>query len=740
MRNSIAALQRITPIVLLFLLSLSHPSLALQYFRPNALSPLIYDDPATLITPSALFVQPDGGFRIIDAGSNSSRLKEYSPDGIFVKGEIPSYSTDNHPILPSPGFNPFGPLSWSEGAGKLFILETRESGQTLKVAQDSSGWDIELPGGNSLHLLSDPSESVLFSDFGLADSEGEVTLFLNLEGYDKVTTDREGNIYALSIEGLGKFNKYAIPQWNNYFRAKPEGQFLPISIAVAADDVVVTGVLLPPGMDAYQFRSQYESVLSANPSLPAEEIRHLLESLLRSGTPILLGFSARTGKAQPGLVLSGMPVSLDTNAFGDVFVLLYGRQKAVVSRIAPGLSEELPLFELPLGNKTLQGTSRIAVGGNLIYFDRTEISYDENGEYHEKLTIERYKSDGKGMPEKFADYPVYQGGYLVAGLAANPNGGIYCAGSKFAFSPDGKIIPGGAFLDSYDSAGNRLLDFLTGSEGTLIPNALAMTPEGDIILAIAYETQSLSKPWAMRFSADGHLLKEFSYLGNAGISEINMVAGGTIAIAPDGLIYQCDNIRPPDPDEPYMRLFDRDGNHSADLTKFSLINSGLVGMAAGDAVLSWQQHYLLRIRSEVIISQVDLGTHFYDADILGVSSADALMYILASDSVIYTLPIKDGWDNRNYPSDEIDIAAEGLRSIVMDYITAYGSPPDRLDYRFLDDNKKEADLDGLLEDFYGPGPFDYRNPGKGEFSFLLLGRDPFQTLLRVTRTGIKPVL
>jgi len=712
----------------------------MQFNRPFELTPLIYDDPSTLIIPAALFVMPDGEFTIIDAGSNSSRLKIYSPEGVFVKGEIPSYSTEGQTAQPSPSFNPFGPAPWIERTGKIYLLEARESGQTLKVISDSSGYEVDLPPKYSFHLIDSPSKAVLFNSNGLADSEGEITLPLNLEGYDKVTIDKEGNIYALSLEGLGKFNQYGIPQWNRLFPEKPEGQFIPVSFAAIEGNILVAGILLPSGVKASKFRSDYEAMLSANPSLPPEEIRHLLGNLQRTSTPLLISYSARAGKAGSGLELGGIPIWVETNADDDVFVLSYKDGKTIVSRIAPGLSEELPLFTVELGERVLKGTTEIAASSGSLYYDCTEISYDENGEYQEKLTIERRQSDGKGSPEKFAAYSIYSGGYLVAGLAANANGNIYCAGSKFSFSPDGKIIPGGVFLDSYDPSGTRLLDCLSGSEQTLIPNALAITPEGDIIIAMAYETQSLSRPWAMRFSPDGHLLKEFSYLDKAGISEINMVAGGTIAVGTDGVIYQCDNIRPPDPGKAYMRLFDMDGNYSADLTKFSLISSGLLGIAGDEAILSWQERYLLHIKSEVIISQADLGPHFADADVLGVTSASESMYMLSSNGVIYELPIDEEWDKKSYPSDDVEVAADELRNIVMDYINTYGFPPEKLDYKFLSEQKKEAELDGLLEVFFGPGPFDYQDLGQGEFSFLLLGRDPYQSLLRVTRTGVKPVL
>ena len=98
------------------------------------LKPLIFDDPSVTILPVAFFIEPDGGFTVIDAGSNSSRIKVFTEDGNILTEKLPSFSTEDSTTPGMIGLNPFGIVPWSgDGDGTVFLLEDRPAGRVLPV-------------------------------------------------------------------------------------------------------------------------------------------------------------------------------------------------------------------------------------------------------------------------------------------------------------------------------------------------------------------------------------------------------------------------------------------------------------------------------------------------------------------------------------------------------------------------------------------------------------------------------
>jgi hypothetical protein len=216
-----------------------------------------------------------------------------------------------------------------------------------------------------------------------------------------------------------------------------------------------------------------------------------------------------------------------------------------------------------------------------------------------------------------------------------------------------------------------------------------------------------------------------------------MVAGGTIGVANDGTIIQCDNLRHPDPDKPYMRIFSPEGKYVRDLRKYCMLNSGLLGFADGQPILSWRKRYLLMLEGEYVAAQADLGGHFESVEANEIISDGENLYLLATDGAIYKLPIYDGWTTDSYSLDEVESAAEAFRNIMLVYISTYGSPPGEVDLEFWQLHESEDRIDGLLEFFFGDGPFDYRVNGRDDFSFKLFGRDSYQTIFQVTRDEVE---
>jgi len=700
------------------------------------LTPIIYDDPSSLILPAAFFVRPDRGILIIDAGSNSARINFYSEEGQLLDARLPAYSADVSTTPALPGFNPFAKTSWSyDGNGTVLILEHHPGGQVLRGVSREKMWDRDLSPETGFRLTTRSGETPLFDQTGLFNIDGERIKTLNLEGYEKVTFDENGDIYALSEHGLAKFNSYGIPRWTREFPDTEEGSFLPISFAAAGPSIVVAGIVLPSGLDIYEFLVNYEAAYASNPDLSPAEILDLFDYLAGSGTPLLLKYSTLDGELVAGMELSACPIWVDALSEGEIYLLNLDSGQARITRVSPDFSEDLTIFETECGKRSLEGVSKIILAGGYIYHDISENEVAEDGIYRDKISIIRRPLDAPGETEVFATKPQYEGGYLVAGLASG-NDTIYLAGAKFSFSPGGEVTPGGPFLDAYDSNGALVLNFLDGADPGIIPNALACGIENDILLAITNESGALSTSWALRFSSDGHLLGEFFYLGPGGVNEINMVAGGTIGVTSDGTIYQCDNLRPPDPDEPYMRKFNKKGKFIEDLRKFSLINSGLAGIVDDHPIMLWRNRYLFKLEDDHVIAQADLGNHFETTKVDEIASDGESLYILATDGVIYEASLDYGWDTESFLTSDIESAAETYRAILLTYSTNHGFLPDKLADEFWETYSGDVAIDELAELFFGAGPFDYETNGRFDFSFRLFGRDSYQTVYLVTRDEV----
>ncbi len=716
-KNTVLHLRSLVPVaVVICILAQTSATEAQPEDKIVELTPVIFDDPSALILPASMFADEDGNFTIIDAASNSSRVKEYSPDGSLLQSRLPAYAAEGATVYAMSGFNPFGAPDWSRYNGEVVIKEKRSEGPVLRNTIDPGGWERDLPEDDVYRLTRNSSKYPLFSDNGLCNSDGDVKLTLELDGFTGITFDDGENIYALSSDS-----------------SQEDGYFVPVSFAISGEQVVVAGVVLPKGLTRDEFLAGYDNAYASNPDLPPEDIWHMFGFMQAGSVPLLVSFLTLNGNYANDIELGGIPLWVDTNAVGNVYVLSVSNGKTVVSRIAPDFSEELVLFEVGRGYHTLNGTTDIAVDDNAIYYDRSSISYASDVDYSEQVSIIRHSLDEDATDETFAGYPGIDGGYLVSGIDIDGAGDIYSCVMGLPASGNGTIIAGRLYLDRYDSTGSKVFNYLQDADPTIIPNAIAVTPDGNIILAAAYETDALSKPWAMLFSGDGRMLDEFFLLGDNGISIINMVAGGTIVVDRDGTIYQCDNILSPVNQDVYMRTFYPDGKHKSDLGKFSVIGSGLVGKVGGAPVLYWLNRYLLRLKGDEIVSQADLGPDFHTVDVLDVASNTDSTFILTSDGVVYSFPLDEGWDDETENLGDVETAVEALRAGLDNYISTYGNPPDKLDYQFMYDNVD--DIDKVLANFYGQGPFDYEREGATDFSLLILGRDPYQTLYKVTRYG-----
>jgi hypothetical protein len=218
-----------------------------------------------------------------------------------------------------------------------------------------------------------------------------------------------------------------------------------------------------------------------------------------------------------------------------------------------------------------------------------------------------------------------------------------------------------------------------------------------------------------------------------------MVAGGTLGVTDDGTVYQCDNLRFPDSDKPYMRKFDSEGKYIGDLRKFCNINAGLMGTADGHPILLWENRYLLMLNDDEVIAEADLGPHFDLVEASEIASDGDSLYLLTTNGVIYHMPLDEGWETEDFLMLDVEATAEALRDIILTYSGNYGGPPDEIDESFWEVYSGDYRIEDLMDNFFGPGPFAYMTSGNYDFSFMLFGKDPYQTVYLVSRDGVEEV-
>ncbi len=701
------------------------------------LTPIVFDDPSSLILPCSVFTQKGDEFTIVDAGSNSARIKSYSSTGNLIDNKMNSLSTEDATTPAMSGFNPFGYARWAENDRGISLLERHPGETVLRTVTDNGANAFTLNSRQDYGLVIGPGKYALFNTGNLFTDDENGSMSLSLSAYDKVAMSPSGAVFALSFRSLAKFNEYGIPQWVIQFPDRDDGSFLPFSFTASDKEIIVAGVVLPPGLSVVDFRGDYEAVYASNPALPPGDIKRLYGYLTDSGTPLLLSYSPMDGSLSKGLDLEKCPVWVDRDDAGNAYVLMLDDSTAGVYRISPDFSSALLLFEHPLAPQALEGVSEIAVAGDYLYYDKSELLPSAEDIYREQISILRCPHDNPAESEEFASLPAQDGGYLITGLETGPDGEVYIAGARFGYNQNNEVTPDGSFVNEYGIDGAEARNFLADTDVQLIPNAIAVAPNGDLLAAILHGSGSLSTSWAFLFSREGRLEAEFFHLGTGDINEINMVAGGTVGISDEGYIYQCDNIRDANPEKSYLRQFDLKGNLTGELSKFSRINAGLLGVVGDNALLVWQNRYLLKIDGGSIIADADLGEHFEQAEMTDIASGAGKLYILASDGAIYTMSLDDDWSTESFIVGDVEEAAEEIRGLIVDYYNSYGFQPEKIDREFLEVRAGDSEADDLLELFYGAGPFDYETSGRDDFSLLLLGRDSFQKLFSVTRDGVR---
>lgn len=130
----------------------------------------------------------------------------------------------------------------------------------------------------------------------------------------------------------------------------------------------------------------------------------------------------------------------------------------------------------------------------------------------------------EGM-DAYSDYPT--------GVVVDPEGSVYVAGLAQGDWAGGVAGYADAFVRKYDVHGTiRWTRLVTASWGSFYFNAIALTPEGDVVVGGRFEASGESGHRAHKFSASGDLIWSTPVFGSVTYDEIHGITVGV-----DGTVY-----------------------------------------------------------------------------------------------------------------------------------------------------------------------------------------------------------